>query len=265
MKAVNLIPGERRRRSRRLVGRSGGGALIVLGLLAGLVVLAAIYGGARHQISSQSGEVGSLDAQTRAVQASTGRLTPYASFVSMAEQRMQTVSQLVESRFDWSHALHELGRVLPAGTALDSLHGAIGSEGLLTGSSSSASSSASKSATASTGASSSTPPGSTPVFTLAGCATSQSEVAQTLQRLRLMDGVTEVQLQSSTSSSSGGGSSANSCPSGDPSFTVQVSFAALPAAPALSAPAGRTPTKSVAAHTHGATEQVSARGRGLPR
>jgi Tfp pilus assembly protein PilN len=262
MKAVNLIPGERRRKSRDVVGRSGGGALAVLVLIAGLAVLAVMYGGARHQISSQAGQVASLTAQTKAVEARTGRLSSYSSFVAMAEQRMRTVSQLVESRFDWSHALHELGRVLPPDTALDSLHGAVGTDEEVTAS---ASSSSSKSA-ASTSSTSSTPPGSTPVFTLSGCATSQSVVAQTLQRLRLMNGVTEVQLQSSTSSGSsgGGGTSAGggSCPASDPSFTVQVGFAALPTAPALSAPAGVTPA---AAHGHGVKEPISDRGKGASR
>lgn len=260
MKAVNLIPGERRRKGRDVTGSSGGGALIVLALIAGLVVLAVVYGSAHRQISSQAGEAARLTAQTNAVEARTGRLSSYSSFVSMAEQRMRTVSQLVESRFDWSHALHELGRVLPSGTALDALHGTVGSENAIASSSSSSKSSSSSA----TSATSSTPPGSTPVFTLSGCATSQSEVAQTLQRLRLMDGVSEVQLQSSTSSGSGGGSSAGggSCPGDDPSFTVQVTFAALPAAPPLSAPAGLTPTD---AHGHGVKEQVSDRGKGAPR
>ncbi|MGA9875135.1 MAG: PilN domain-containing protein [Solirubrobacteraceae bacterium] len=256
MKAVNLIPGERRRRAGRLIGRSGGGALIVLGLFVGLVALAIAYGSARHQISDQAGETASLNAQTSAVQAHTGRLTPYTSFVSMAEKRMQTVSQLVESRFDWSHALHELGRVLPAGTALDSLHGTIGSQSVTAG--------AAAGAAASTSATSSTPPGAVPVFTLSGCATSQSEVAQTLQRLRLMNGVSEVELQSSTSSDSSSGGSGG-CPGSDPSFAVQVSFAALPAAPALSAPAGTPTSSTTAAHTHGATEQISAHRKGTLR
>ncbi len=264
MKAVNLIPGERRSKSRDLVGRSGGAALIVLGLLAGLIALAVMYGSASHRISSQAGEAAALNAKTNAVEARTGRLSSYTSFVAMAEQRMRTVSQLVESRFDWSHALHELGRVMPSGTALDALHGAVGStEGRVSASSSSSSSSNS---TASTSASSSTPPGSTPTFTLSGCATSQATVAQTLQRLRLMDGVSEVQLQSSTSSGSSSGASASAggggCPSGDPSFTVIVGFAALPAAPAISAPAGVTPA---AAHGQGVKVQVSARGKGAPR
>src|SRR5580693_4197804 len=185
MKAVNLIPGEQRSGAASLKGNSGGGALIVLGLLVGLVVLAVMYGSAHHRISSQAGEAASLTAQTSVVQARTGRLAPYTSFVTMAEERMKTVSQLVESRFDWSHALDELGRVLPAGTALDSLHGAVGSEHVDASSSSSSTSAGASSGT------SSTPPGSVPVFTLSGCATSQAEVAQMLQRLRLINGVSE--------------------------------------------------------------------------
>lgn len=267
MKAVNLIPGERRRKSRDVVGRSGGGALAVLALIAGLAVLAVMYGSARHEISSQAGEAASLTAQANVVEARAGRLSSYASFVAMAEDRMRTVSQLVGSRFDWSHALHELGRVMPADTSLDSLHGAVGSgeEVAASSSSSSSSSSSTSSSAASTTATSSTPPGSTPVFTLSGCATSQSEVAQTLQRLHLMNGVTEVQLQSSTSSgSSGAGSSAGggSCPASDPSFTVQVGFAALPAAPAVSTSAGVTTT---AAHAHGVKEQIADRDKGAHR
>jgi Tfp pilus assembly protein PilN len=265
MKAVNLIPGERRRKGRDVVGRSGGAALIVLGLLAGLIALAVMYGSASHEISSQAGEAATLNAKTNAVEARSGHLSSYASFVSMAEQRMRTVSQLVESRFDWSHALHELGRVMPVDTSLDSLHGTVGSSSS-GGASSSSSSSPSSASTASTSATSSTPPGSTPTFTLSGCATSQATVAQTLQRLRLMDGVGEVQLQSSTASASsgGGGSSggSESCPAGDPTFTVQVGFAALPAAPAISAPAGVTPA---AAHSQGVKVQISAHSRGATR
>jgi Tfp pilus assembly protein PilN len=260
MKAVNLIPGEQRQRGGDLTGRSGGGALIVLGLLAGLAVLVLMYGSAHHRVSSQAGDVASLTAQANAIQARTGRLTPYTSFVSMADQRTQTVSKLVQARFDWSHSLHELGRVLPAGTALSSLHGTIGPAGQSSGSSTATTVTA---AATSASPESSTPPGSTPIFTLTGCATSQSEVAQTLQRLRLMDGASEVQLQSSTKSGVGG-SSGGSCPGGDPTFSVQVTFAGLPAAPAPSATG--TAASTVAAHSSGrSTEPVSAQAKGVPR
>ncbi|HTD57769.1 MAG TPA: hypothetical protein VK672_02640, partial [Solirubrobacteraceae bacterium] len=125
MKAVNLIPGDQRQGAGSYTGRSNGAALILLATLAGLAGLIALYGGAHHRISSQTGEVATLDAQASAIEARTGRLTPYTSFVSMANQRTQTVSQLVQARFDWSHALHELGRVLPTGTALSTLHGTV--------------------------------------------------------------------------------------------------------------------------------------------
>ncbi|MFZ1926211.1 MAG: hypothetical protein WAU42_08730, partial [Solirubrobacteraceae bacterium] len=119
MKAVNLIPGEQRQGAgglSDLTGRSGGAALIVLGVVVGLAVMIVMYGSAHHSISSQNGEVAQIKTETSAVEARTGRLTPYTNFVTMADQRTETVAQLVQARFDWSHALHELGRVLPAGT-----------------------------------------------------------------------------------------------------------------------------------------------------
>jgi Tfp pilus assembly protein PilN len=260
MKAVNLIPGEQRQGAgglSDLTGRSGGAALIVLGVVVGLAVMIVMYGSAHHSISSQNGEVAQIKTETSVVEARTGRLTPYTNFVSMADQRTETVAQLVQARFDWSHALHELGRVLPAGTSLSALHGTVGA-------SATASSSSSSSAAAGSTAASSTPPGSTPVFTLTGCATSQSVVAQALQRLRLMDGSSEVQLQSSTKAETGGASGASggsgatgSCSGSDPSFTTQVTYVGLPAAPAMGVPT--TAAGAVAsAHSTGATEPVSA-------
>jgi Tfp pilus assembly protein PilN len=264
MKAVNLIPGEQRQGAGGLTGRSGGGALIVLGLIAGLAALVLMYGSAHHRISSQTGETASLNAQTSAIQARAGQLAPYTSFVAIADQRMQTVSQLVQARFDWSHALHELGRVLPAGSSLNQLHATVGAVAATP-----ASSAAANAAAASGTPVSSTPPGSTPVFTLTGCATSQSEVAQALQRLRLIDGVSEVQLQSSTksgaggSSGSGGSGASGACPGEDPTFTAQIIFTGLPAAPA------GVPTvalgSDVAAHGGGKARQISTHGKAAHR
>lgn len=254
MKAVNLIPGEQRVGAGGVTGRSGGGALIVLGLIAGLIVLALVYGHARHEISSQSGETATLKAQTAAIEASTGRLSPYTSFVTMAEQRVQTVSQLIQSRFDWSHSLSELGRVLPSGASLTSLHGTVGAAGAT-------STSVATSGTSAVPASS-TPPGSTPVFSLAGCATSQSEVALALQRLRLMDGASEVQLQSSTTSgSAGSGASGGGCPVGDPSFSAQITFTGLPAAQSAP-PVTKASTETASAQGSGGVQQATG---GVPR
>jgi hypothetical protein len=95
---------------------------------------------------------------------------------------------------------------------------------------------------------SATPPGSVPSFKLAGCALTHGAVALTLERLRLIDGVTEVKFQSSTkgtgSGSSGGGS--GTCPAHAPVFTVQFTMGGLPNLPA-SGPVGSTTTASTGA------------------
>jgi len=146
----------------------------------------------------------------------------------MREERLKAVQELANTRFDWAHVMHELGRVLPTQAALSTVQGTIGSTTASTGSTAPAAASASKTV------SSATPAGSTPSFVIAGCATSQSEVALTMNRLRLIDGVSEVSLQSS-SKSGGGGGGGGGCPAGDPTFAVQVSFDALPA-PSVKAP-----------------------------
>lgn len=252
MRAVNLIPGEQRSGSGGIAGQSGGGALIVLALLAGLAVLAVVYGTSERSISSARGKLATANAELSVARAQVGRLTPYTSFIATANQRAQQVSQLVGSRFDWSHAFHELGRVLPKDAALSSLHGTVGASGAAGASTPTPAASATPAAAGAT-PTSATPPGSTPVFALTGCATSQSEVALTLQRLRLMDGASEVSLQSSVKAAGGSGSSpaagagaAGACPPKDPTFSAQVTFAALPAAPGATAPAGPTAVQTSA-------------------
>jgi Tfp pilus assembly protein PilN len=230
MRAVNLIPSEQR--GGGTVGaRSQGAAFAVLGLLAGLTVLTLMYGLAHHQLSSRRAEAASLAVRAQQVQAEAAQLAPYTSFVAMREQRLQAISTLIGSRFDWAATMGELSRVLPDDVALSSLQGTVGSA---TGSSSSSKSSSSSSSVASAAAvSSATPPGMIPTFSLSGCAASQVVVAQTLLRLRLISGVENVTLQSSTRTVGSGGSS-GSCPPGDPVFSAQVTFKPLPTPPSSS-------------------------------
>ncbi len=126
MRAVNLIPGDQHAGPRIKVGRSGGGAYAVLGLLAGLVLLVFLYGQASHQISSRRAQIASLEARVAQAQAQASELTPYANFVSLREQRVDAVTQLVDSRFDWPGAFYELGRVLPASASIQQLDGTVG-------------------------------------------------------------------------------------------------------------------------------------------
>jgi Tfp pilus assembly protein PilN len=253
MKAVNLIPAAQRTGAVSPAGESNGAAYIVLGVVAGAAVLALLYGIARHQVSSRKGEIAKVTAEAQATQARASQLAPYVSFSGMYQQRLQAVSELAGTRFDWAHAFHELGRVLPHDASLSSVHGTIGSA---TVSSSSSSSSASASVT------SATPPGAVPTFSLAGCATSQSEVAQTLQRLRLIDGVSAVSLQSSTKSGGSGGSSSGSCPPDDPAFAITVTFSPLPTPPAPSSAASGSSTQPAAdtSSTAASTSASSSKG-----
>jgi Tfp pilus assembly protein PilN len=226
MKAVNLIPSDARRRGASVgAGRSQGVAFVVLGVLAGIAALVLVYGVARHHASSRRSQLATISVETQRAQEAVAALTPYTSFIALREARMKAVADVVDSRFDWAHAFHELGRVLPRDTSITSLDGTVGAPGSTSGSSSSSSSSTS------TAAGSATPVGSVPTITLGGCASSQSEVALTLQRLRLIDGVGDVSLKTSAKGAGSPSSSASGqCAPKSPSFSVQITFDPLPAA-----------------------------------
>lgn len=244
MRAVNLIPSEERRGVSVGAGRSGGAAYIVLGAFGVLAVLVLVYGLARHQVSDRKGKLASLAVQTQRAQESSSALSSYTSFMSLREQRMKAVEQVVDSRFDWAHAFHELGRVLPRDASISSLEGSVGGAGA--GAATASAPAASAPAAAAGSASSATPPGSVPAMTLSGCASSQSEVALTLQRLRLMDGVSAVNLQTSAKAAGAGArgsTSTGNCKPQSPSFTVQITFEPLPT-PAASSATGKELTSA---------------------
>ncbi|MGO9322642.1 MAG: hypothetical protein ACLQBY_17825 [Solirubrobacteraceae bacterium] len=248
MRAVNLIPAEQRSGASVGVGRSQGGAYALLALVAGLAAMAYAYGSADHQIASRRAQAASLAAQAQQAQSAAERLAPYTSFIALREQRMQAVDTLIDSRFDWAHVFHEFGRVLPSQTSVTSLTGNIGAAASVASAGTPAGSRAASSSAAGTAAvASATPPGSVPTFTLAGCATSQPVVALTLERLRLIDGVKEVTLQSSSSGASGG------CTTREPAFTLTVTFDPLPSSSAVTAA-----TKTVSDSTSAGSAPASA-------
>jgi hypothetical protein len=276
MRAFNLIPADERGGAAIDTGKSGGGALVVLGLLGVLAVFALLYGSASRQISSQQAQIGTLNARAQVAQAQAAQLAPYVSFMALHEKRVQAVDQLVDSRFDWAHAFHEIGRVLPKDASLSSLSGTIGSTtggdassstAKVAGAASSAAGTAattgaSSTASAGTAVASSTPPGSVPTFTLSGCATSQAEVALTLDHLRLIDGVSEVTLQSSTKSGAsggGGGGGAGGCKGSQPAFAMQIVFDPLPSAPTTSSHSTAT-TASASALTPSTGQPTTSTG-----
>ena len=167
MRAVNLIPQDQRG-TVSAAGRSGGGAYAVLGVLGGLALLALLYGIAAHEISSNKAKAAELTAKAARAEAATSQLAPYTSFIGVREARVQAVSLLMGTRFDWAHSLHEIGRVLPKDASVSSVTGTVGA------STASASASAKPAATGTTGSASAvasaTPPGTVPTLTINGCA-----------------------------------------------------------------------------------------------
>ena len=242
MKAVNLIPVERRVGAGVGLGRSQGGAYAVIALVTVLALMLFVYGKASHEISSDNSQAAKVTVEAEQARSDAGALARYNGLIAQSEARTVAAEGLMDQRFDWAHALHELSRVLPTTVSIASLAGTIAateaSKKAASASSSAASSSgtsASGSASSSSSVSSATPAGTVPSVTLTGCANSQTVVAETLQRIRLITGVQEAQLTSSVSSS-GSGNGSTSCPSPNPTFTVNVTFEPLPA----SIPSGAT-------------------------
>jgi len=238
VKAVNLIPVERRVGAGVGMGRSQGGAYAVIALVGVLALLVFLYGKASHDISSDNSQAAKLTAEAERERSDAGALARYNGLIAASEARTVAAESLIESRFDWAHTLHEVGRVLPVKVSVASLTGTVATT---TEASKKASSSAAPSTSASSGTSSSsattaassvtsaTPPGSVPTVTLTGCASTQSVVAQMLQRMRLIDGVKEATLTSSVSSATNGGGGSTTCPAPSPTFDVTVVFEPLPA------------------------------------
>jgi Tfp pilus assembly protein PilN len=236
MRAVNLIPGDQRSGASVGAGRSEGGAYALLALLVIVAGMALLYGKASRDVSSKKSQAATLTNEATQAQAQAQALAPYTSFVALREQRQQAVESLVDTRFDWAHAFHELGRVLTTEVSITSLDGTIAAAGTTPGAAPAAPAAPAAGA-ASAGATSATPSGSVPTFTLTGCATSQKSVADVMQRLRLIDGVKEVTLQSSTRGAANAGSAAGACPATYPVFAMTIDFDALPAATAAAASA----------------------------
>ena len=233
MKAVNLIPSEDRRGSGR-AGASGGAAYVLLGALALLVVMAGAYAVAGKNLNDKRTELTRVTREAEAAEAKAKALDSYTRFSQLRESRVQTVTSLADSRFDWSHALREVSRVVPSDAWLTNLVGTLAPGVQVDG--------------ASSGASQIRGARQSPAIEVTGCTTNQKNITRILTRMRLIDGVETVTLASSqkSDSASGGGASSGAsggtggdCRNGSdeyPQFNLVVFFKA----PAVAAPAQGT-------------------------
>ena len=197
MRAVNLIPQDLRKGTP--AGRTGGAVYVVLGALAVAVALVAAWTLAGAQVTAKKNELVRVQAETDAAERRAGELEPYAKFASMADKRVETVTSLSRSRFNWPFALREVSRVLPSDVWLVGVTGTV-APGVQLESGGGGGSTQLRSQLLA------------PALEMSGCSTSQDSVARYLARLRSVQGVTRVSLSESikldvTADQAGGGSS----------------------------------------------------------
>jgi Tfp pilus assembly protein PilN len=250
VRAVNLIPTDARRSGS--AGPAGPiPALAIIGALAVAVAFVTIYVLTTNTIAERQAKIGSLQAQATRANAEAASLTKYTQFEQIAQARAQTVRQIVSTRFDWHAALADLSRVVPANTSLQSLNATVAPGASGAGSAGGG------------GTSSLRADISAPAFELAGCTSTQDDVARLMSRLRLINGVTRVSLADTQKPSSSGPSTGTSatpvsqaasggstgastgCGANAPTFDLVVFFQPLPGATGSGA-STTTPTTGTA-------------------
>ena len=112
MRPVNLIPPEDRRGEHAPL-RTGPLPYVLLGALVALLLGVTAIVVINNQISEAQNEVTQLEGEDAAASAKAQRLAHYTQFRAMSEQRVETVSSLADSRFDWERVMRELALVLP--------------------------------------------------------------------------------------------------------------------------------------------------------
>jgi Tfp pilus assembly protein PilN len=227
MKAVNLIPAD----ERRGVGSAGSGlaTYVLLGALAIIVAVGGAYTLANRTISDRRQELADVQARAQAAASETQALQAYTSFRALREKRSETVRSLATSRFDWSHALHEVARTVPSNAWLTAMRATVTPSTSVDG----GVTDPLRSAVAA------------PAIEIVGCTTSQDKVANVISSLRRADGVQRVSLSSTekldasgaSSGSTGGGDDCRNGNTRFPKFSMTIFFNA----PTPSAGQGKTP------------------------
>lgn len=191
MKRMNLLPPELRPRD----GARRGSSYMVVGALGGAILAMLTFGFVIRGVRSDESELASLQEDTKRAQAQVEALSPYAEFSDMKQTRAQSVRSVAETRFDYERLARELARILPKDVSVSHLEVSPGSL---------------SQAEAAKGAD--TPDASgeaAPTMQVSGCAPTQDDVADTLDRLRALTSASAVALSSSRSA---GGSSSGDKP-----------------------------------------------------
>jgi Tfp pilus assembly protein PilN len=194
VKPINLLPGEYR--PRRASGALSGSSYVLVGGLAALVLLAALYIVTANKVTSRENETAEAKQQTQVAQAKIASLGAYGDFATVAEQRSASVKRLAGGRFDWERLTRELAVVLPDNVWLTEVDASVSPETAAAGAAGAPGTSGAAGAPGAAGE----PAVDGPSAKLAGCAKNQPDVAKLMVRLRQMHRVDDVVLKESSKS-----------------------------------------------------------------
>ncbi|MEA2440050.1 MAG: hypothetical protein QOH76_1474 [Thermoleophilaceae bacterium] len=233
MKAVNLLPEKHRPRQPNSGGGKGG--YVVLGVLGALLIGLCVYVLTLNSINDSKTKITEATAEAARLNEQANSLGPYGDFAKIKAERVKSVMDLAQGRFDYERMVRELAHVLP--TTVWLISASVSSDG--SGGTSGASTLPAAGAAA-----------GPPSLTLQGCARDQSQVAVTLVRLRELQGAVDVALDHSTrgeeakggttaapAAAAGSGSADTSCGTtdGKPNYAFQMSVT-------FAAPTGAQPS-----------------------
>jgi Tfp pilus assembly protein PilN len=227
VRPVNLIPPEQRRGADAPT-RTGALSYVIVGVLAVVLIgvtATVIFG---NKVSDKNDEIAVLEAKAAETSARAESLSTYTTFQGIHDARVETVSQLATSRFDWQRVLRELAKVLPQHVWLTSLTGTVspdvqlqnkGEDGGLRDSIAG------------------------PALVVVGCGRTQDDVARLVAAMRDIDGVTRVTAADSAKPANDSGAAGDdSCQtkSSIPQFHLVAAFDGVTVAPAGGGAAGTT-------------------------
>ncbi|HKF83556.1 MAG TPA: hypothetical protein VKB23_11410 [Solirubrobacterales bacterium] len=194
MRPVNLIPPDERRGEQAPL-RTGALVYLVVGAFVAVLIGVTSLVLIGNKINERKTDVVELHHENAATQRKAQRLTSYTQFSTLSKQRVETVRNLAESRFDWERVMREMALVLPDDVWLIDLTATavpgISFEG------------------GSNGSSGLRDDVAGPALEMNGCAVGQQAVARLVTVLKDIDGVTRVGMTSSELPGEEGGAGTN--------------------------------------------------------
>lgn len=262
MRPVNLIPPEERHGSLSPL-RTGPLPYIVVGALVALLAGVALLVMTSSEISEKKDEITTLKQRDAAAQQQAQELTPYVQFAELHRARVETVSSLADSRFDWERVMRELSKILPNNVWLTNLDASASPDSAAEGGASSEASGDSSLRGSIAG----------PALEISGCSTGQKGVAGFAAALKQIDGVTRVGVETSAlpplnGNEAGSGDGGDDCRTRKfiAQFQLVVAFDAAPVPIAAEAPtevaAEAAPAEGEAPAEGSSTEESSSAPEG---